>query len=122
MNRDFGRIEGGVFSYAPSSVTVNGQVVMNPTLVDYVKAGYYPCEDNPPTSTVDDIYSPTGWSYDDDSAPTKCIRSYALDTASNAPSSALAQALTGLSVSSMTGDQKDATLQIAAEVIRKEHS
>ena len=84
-------------------------------------AGYLPTEDNPPPSTVNNIYSPTGWAYDDETTPTKIIREYALDTAGNAPASALVQALTGISVTSMTGDQKDATLQIAAEAIRKEH-
>ena len=122
MNMKYGKIVNGTFFYAPTCPTVDGKVILSPTLADYVRAGYYPVDDNPPVSTLDNLYSPTGWAYDTPAAPTKCVRNYALDTASGAPASALVQALTGVSVASMTMDQKDTALQIAAEAIRKEHS
>ena len=61
MNLKYGKIVGGEIVYAPSALSVEGTLKVNPSEASYLAAGWKKVKDEPPEAEEGRHVEPTGW-------------------------------------------------------------
>ena len=63
INDKYGKLHSGRLDYAPVTLNDNGRYIVAPTHADYVRLGYLPVEDKPPTEPAAEGYhwEATSW-------------------------------------------------------------
>jgi len=65
MNTKYGKLEDGRIEYAPSVLTADGEIKVNPSETSYLAAGWKKVVDNPPTPEEGMDVMPTSWTEDE---------------------------------------------------------
>lgn len=65
MNTKYGKLTNGQIVYAPSSISTENGVKMNPAETSYLAAGWKKVVDEPPTPNAGCTVAPSGWTETD---------------------------------------------------------